>query len=331
VIGTDTVSIAAVDTSTAAKMAISVFKRGHERGFVDNYRYLRCPISAGVRYIFLDCERSLSTFHSFMLYSIIFSVVGLIAVFFLLLLFSGRIVHPVSESYEKQKQFISDAGHELKTPLTIISADTELIEMENGSNEWLDDIQKQIDRLTSLTGDLIRLSKLDEGADSTKMIEFPISDVIAETIHSFFSIAKTQEKTITADIAGMLSFCGDEGSIRKLVSILLDNALKYSPTGSTVSITFEKHRRNLRLVVKNPGANMNEEQLSHIFERFYRTEESRGSGKSGYGIGLSIARAIVTAHKGKISAKIEDGNILAITVLLPSSQEGVVKFKKNDL
>ena len=237
----------------------------------------------------------------------------------LLLLLSKRIVRPVAESYETQKQFITDAGHELKTPLTIIGADADLAEMECGENQWIQDIRRQTQRLTELTQDLIYLSRMEEEGLSLQSIDFPLSDVAEEMAHSFLPLAQNQGKRLEIAVQPMLSFRGDEKSIRQLCSILLDNALKYSPQEGELLFRLEKQGKNILLSVSNTTSQpIKKEELCHLFDRFYRTDPSRNSQTGGYGLGLSIARSIVTAHKGKIRAESPQESVLTIQVTLPS-------------
>ena len=161
VLSADTGKIAAVDEGTAEAYARQVWESGKERGFFGVYRFLRSQEGQDSRVIFLDCGRSLSGFRAVLLASVSLSLLGLLAVLVLLILFSGRIVTPAAESYEKQRRFITDAGHEIKTPLTIIGADADLLELEWGESEWLTDIKRQTQRLTGLTRDLIALSRMD--------------------------------------------------------------------------------------------------------------------------------------------------------------------------
>ncbi len=314
----DTGKIAAVDTSAAIEYAQEAVSRGNERGFLSDYRYAITSDESGTRVIFLDCGRNLSTFYSFLKASCGISAVGLAAVLLLMILFSGRIIRPVAESYDKQRRFITDAGHELKTPLTIIDADAEVLEMDVGENEWLQDIRRQTDRLAKLTGALIALSRMEEGEEQFQMIDFPISDVVGETAQSFQALAKTQNKRFESRIQPMLTLQGDENAIRQLTGILLDNALKYSPEGGEIVLTLEQSGRNLRLLVRNTAEGVTQESLEHIFDRFYRGDPSRSSAKvEGHGIGLSIAQMIVNAHKGRIAASLQNGDTLLMTVTLP--------------
>ena len=319
VVQTDTGQIAAVDEASAELYAQSAVESGHTAGFLDDYRYLVLAEEGNTRIIFLDCGRSLSSFRTTLLASVALSLLGLLAVLVLLLILSHRIVRPVAESYEKQKQFITDAGHELKTPMTIISADVELAEMECGENQWLADIRRQTERLTGLTNDLIYLSRMEEEQPPLQVIEFPLSDVAEEMALPFLAPAKSQEKELTLQIQPMLSFTGDEKSIRQLISLLLDNALKYSPAGGRLELRLEKQGRNILLTVTNTTIQpVEEDKLSHLFDRFYRSDQSRNSQTGGYGLGLSIARSIVLAHKGKIRAESRDGMTLTVVVSFPN-------------
>lgn len=315
----DTGQIAAVDQEEAAVYARNVFLSGHSSGFWENYRYLLREDEQGSLIIFLDCGRSLSSFRTTLLASVLLAALGLSAVLVLLLFLSRRIVRPVAESYEKQKQFITDAGHELKTPMTIISADADLAEMECGDNQWISDIRRQAQRLTGLTNDLIYLSRMDEARPNLPLIDFPLSDVAEEMAQSFQALAKSQGKDFSIHVQPMLSFTGDEKAIRQLLSILLDNALKYSPAGGYLELRLEKQGRTILLTVTNTSAQpVERDKLSHLFDRFYRTDQSRSSQTGGYGLGLSIARSIVLAHRGKIRAESPDGDTLSVVASLPA-------------
>lgn len=321
VLETDTGQIAAVDGEDAAAYAQNVLRSGKSSGFWGNYRYLLSETQAGSRVIFLDCGRSLSSFRTTLLASVALSVFGLGAVLVLLLILSSRIVRPMAESYEKQKQFITDAGHELKTPMTIISADADLAEMECGENQWLTDIRRQAQRLTGLTNDLIYLSRMEEEQPKLQPIEFPLSDMVEEMAQSFAAPAQSQGKELAVSVQPMVSYTGDEKALRQLISILLDNALKYSPTPGKLAVRLEKQGRNLVLTVSNTTAQpMEQDKLPHLFDRFYRTDQSRNSQTGGYGLGLSIAKSIVLVHKGKIRAESPDGNSLSVIVSLPAEK-----------
>lgn len=317
VVAVNTGKIAAVDTTMAIEYAQAVFRDKASKGFLNDYRYTTYTAGNEVHIIFLDYGREMSSFRTFVFTSAGVGVIGLLAVLCLLILFSHRIVKPFSENYEKQKQFITDAGHELKTPLTIIDADAEVLEMDIGENEWLNDIQTQTKRLAQLTNSLIILSRMEE-QPQTEKIEFPISDLTEETVETFQALARIQNKTLTGQIQPMLSMRGDEKSIRQLITILLDNAVKYSNDGGVIEISLKKQKNMLYLSAFNTVESISKESLIHLFDRFYRTDRSRNSQTGGYGLGLSIALAIVNAHKGKITASTQDEKSLLIVATFPT-------------
>lgn len=317
VLAVNTGRIAAVDSQTAVEYAEKVYAQGSTRGYLGDYRYLAYQTGEETHIIFLDYSREMSSFRTFLLTSVGVSGMGLAAMTLLLVFLSGRIVKPFSESYEKQKQFITDAGHELKTPLTIIDADAEVLEMDLGENEWLEDIKGQTRRLAQLTNSLIQLSRMEE-QPRTEKIQFPLSDLVGETVETFQALAKTRNRTLTTRIQPFLSMTGNEKAIRQLVTLLLDNAMKYSNEGGQIRVTLEKQKNQLRLTVFNTAEAVSRESLPHLFDRFYRADRSRNSGTGGYGLGLSIASAIVAEHKGKIWASTQDGASLLITTLFPS-------------
>lgn len=314
----DTSKIVSIDTEKAIEYASEIWEREAEKGFLDNYRYRRCSDNGEVRIIFLDCRRQLDNFQNFLFTTFSVSAIGLLSVLALMFYLSARIVKPFSDNYEKQKRFITDAGHELKTPLTIIDADTEILEMDFGENEWLQDIQGQTKRLADLTNALVTLSRVEEGQNRNVKVEFPLSDMVEEVVHAFQAPAKVLEKNLTAAIAPMISMNGDEKAIRELITILLDNAVKYTNEKGRISVTLEKKRNRIYLSVLNTTEYISKEQISHLFDRFYRTDTSRNSQTGGYGLGLSIGAATVDAHKGKIIAETEDEKSLRITVIFPT-------------
>lgn len=314
----ETSRIVSVDRTQAVIYAKEALGRGIDRGFLDSFRYAVRWEDGNAQVTFLDCGRKLDAFRDFLFASIGISLLGYLVVFGLIAFFSGRIIRPVSESYEKQKRFITDAGHEIKTPLTIINADADVLAMELGENEWLEDIQRQARRLTALTNDLVALSRMEEADSEMPMIEFPLSDVVSEAACSFQALAQAQEKVFESRIQTMLTIRGNEKSITQLVTILLDNALKYAPAKGRICLTLEKQNRIVRLAVYNTSmVPIPKESLPLLFDRFYRADPSRNSQTGGHGIGLSIAKAVVSAHNGKIQASTEDGNSLLVTVLLP--------------
>lgn len=318
IILTDTAKIASIDTEQAMEYASEVWDKESKKGFLEHYRYWQTDYTGESRIIFLDCRRHLDNFHNFLFTTMGVSFIGLCSVLILIIYFSGKIVKPFSDNYEKQKQFITDAGHELKTPLTIIEADAEVLEMDFGDSEWLQDIREQTKRLADLTSSLVMLSRMEEGANSDLKVEFPLSDMVEEVCHTFQAPAKLQGISLENAAAPMISIKGDERAIRSLITILLDNAVKYTNQSGKILVSLEKKKNRIYLSVFNTTEYISREQISHLFDRFYRTDTSRNSQTGGYGLGLSIAAATVESHKGKITAETEDEKSLRITVIFPT-------------
>lgn len=315
----DTGRIAAVDSIKAGALAEQVFAKGKISGFEGDYRYRRSDMDDFTLIVFYDCGRSLDNARAFLWISITISVVGLLVVFALIAISSKAVIRPVAEAYEKQKRFITDAGHELKTPLAVINADCDVLEMENGdeSGEWLTDIRKQTERLTELTSNLIYLAKTEEGTKVNMIrIDFPLSDVVSEEVDSFRGPARSAGLTVGTDIAPGITYNGDQKALTQLVSILMDNAVKYSQEEGNINVSLKKSGSKTILAVSNDTKDpVTKENMKHMFDRFYRTDASRNSETGGYGIGLSIAKGITESHKGRIYAS-GSSNRITITVEL---------------
>jgi len=316
--------ISSVDEGEAISYAKEALSSGKDEGFIGEFRYSVVSDGPGMRVTFLDCGRVLESFRNFLKYSILMSLAGLIVMFGVITFFAGRIVRPVAESYEKQKRFITDAGHEIKTPLAIIKANIDLMDMELDKKkvdkaelkENLGDINGQVDRLTDLTNDLVYLSRMEEG-DSLVMTEVPLSDIVSETAASFGPLAEEQGKKIEAEIEPMISVQGSTKELEKLLSIVLENAVKYS-SEPQIGVSLRKDGKNAVLEVRNQtDSELTNEALAHVFERFYRMDSSRNSATGGHGIGLSMASAIVKAHGGKIYARTSTGRDFIVTATLP--------------
>ncbi len=315
----NTTRIASVDEGTAVSYALKAADGDGENAFLDQYRYAAVEQNGSTQYLFLDCSRTLGNFRSFLRISIEVAAIAFAAVAALITFFSGLIIRPVAESYEKQRRFITDAGHEIKTPLAIINADAAVLEMEGAGGEWVDDIKLQTDRLTELTNELVYLSRMEEvRREQTQKTDFPFSEAITEIARSFESRAVIDDKDYQFTVTPALVCHGDQDAIRKLTSILLDNAFKYSEPGGRIELTASRRGRNLALSVYNTTPSIKREDTQHLFERFYRTDRSRNSETGGHGIGLSIAEAIVQSHGGRITAETDDEKSLRITALLPA-------------
>ena len=289
--------------------------------FIEDFRCTRVTGKNGTRYIYLDCSRSLDNFRAFRNVSILVCLIGVTIISALITFFSGKILRPVAESYEKQQRFITDAGHEIRTPLTIINADVSVLEMEqegDETNEWLEDIRQQTRRLSNLTEELVYLTRMEEvQKTSVNMKRLNFSKIVGDVAHSFESRALVSEKKYDCSVSEDLFLRGDESALRKLVSILLDNAFKYSSDSGDIRLSFYRQGKNIFLTVSNSVDEIPKDSIPHLFDRFYRADSSRNSETGGHGIGLSIAQAVVRAHGGKIAAYTPDGKSLRITATFP--------------
>ena len=317
----DTEHISAVNDEKAVSLGEQVIGLKKQNGFTYHlngvYRYYKGTDDGVMRITFLDCTRTMQNYYTFFALSIAISAVSLLAICVMMIIFATQIISPIAESYEKQKQFITDAGHDIKTPITIIDADREILEMDIGENEWLDDIRRQTKRLTKLTNDLIYLSRMEEGTDLKELSSFSISTICHEEADSFSAVAMKRGLEIVTDIEDKIDINGSEEDVRRLLSILFDNAIKYAKENSTIVIKTVKHGRYVTVTISNVAENMTEEQTKRMFDRFYRADSSRAT-SGGFGIGLAMAQAIVTSHNGKIYADLDDDQVLKISASFPT-------------
>ena len=309
--------IAAVTEADVDAYLSVAMDRGAGFGYFGSYKYYVVPDGSGESTaIFLECRQALRSVRMFALTSALVVIVCIALVYVLVLFFSKRAIDPVVRSVEKQKQFITDASHELKTPLTVITTSLKVLEMEVGEQKRIDKAQAQAEKMGHLVGDLVTLSRLDEEKPRLQIAGFPISEAVAETAESFRDFAATQGHALALEIPSGLTYRGDEYAVRQLVSILLDNAVKYADEGSGIGLRLERTKRGVTLRVHNACTGMDPSELDRLFDRFYRVEKSRSKETGGFGVGLSIARSIAEAHRGSIRAECPDANTIQFTVLL---------------
>ena len=291
---------------------IEALKEGKTSGFIGSYRFLKAETNVGNLILFLNCQRELDSQHSFEKNSLLISIGVIASVFVLIVLISKRVIAPIQETYIKQKQFITGASHELKTPLAIISSNADVLEMMNGDSKWTQNIHNQVDRLTSLVNSLVVFSRMEE-KDTVERTRFDLTNALESRIEDFNELAHFQKKNIVTDIDSDLYYFGEEASIVQLMDILLENAIKYAPEDSGISVSLKKNRKYAILKVSNKAI-VQKGDLSKVFERFYRLDESRNSAIKGYGIGLSMAQLIAEKHKETIRAYAPEDGIFKIEV-----------------
>ncbi len=291
-----------VDDEMAFEFASDVFGSPEGFGYKNNYIYLNSKQGENSLIVFIDFQKELDDAITVATVSL---VVGLITMFFILILvywLSKWAIKPIARSVERQKQFITDAGHELKTPLAIISADAEVLEMCEGENEWVSSIKNQTARMDELVKNLVKLSKMDEVRKKRENARFNLSEAVADTASGFETSAKHAGRDFSVNIAPDIRYNGEESEIRQLISILCDNAIKYSDEHGLIKLSVYRSGKSVVIDMYNTCEYVDPETVSRLFDRFYRADKSRSRETGGYGIGLSIAKAIVERHKGKIRA-----------------------------
>ena len=305
IISYDNEHIAAItenDIEDFSSVAINTkSKRGlfDYNGFV--YAYYRVEQTDGIiKITILDCTRNLSIVHYFVSFSIYVGALSMLLLILLLSVFSRKAVQPYIKNHEAQKMFITNASHELKTPLSVISANTEVIEMMGGKNEWTESTINQVKRMTDLISQLVVLSKLEERQDIV-LTDVDMSEEAKSVVSSLKTVAETQGKTLKYKIADNIHVNADENGMHELISILLDNAVKYCDENGMIELNLSQKGKTAVLTITNDYKDGEGEDLSRYFDRFYRADESHNSARSGYGIGLSMAESLVGMFKGKIS------------------------------
>ena len=300
----NTKNVALISDEAAKQLGTLVRSKGIARGFSADYRYL--VTKDGSMVVFVDTTRMSQSADTFMIDSIIVAAVSLVLVSFLIFVVSRRALKPIVEGYEKQKRFITEASHELKTPLTVISANNELLEMECGENEYTRAISKQVEKMVFMTQNLTALARLDEGRTLDPSEEFSLSDTILDVCHQFRPALEASGKVFEHSVANV-TYKGHQPLLQQLTSILLDNATKYSHSYVNLSLTAEG--KHLVLTVKNDVVDTPDGDMSKCFERFYRSDTARTQA-GGSGLGLAIAQEIVNLHRATIAAQVSCGEFI---------------------
>ena len=316
VVFSDVRQIAAITPQTAEKYAKNLFTSGETAGMYNDYKYRAKETDKGTLYIFLDCTREMNSFRGFLQTSLLISLGGLAVVFVLILIFSRIALKPVEESYQKQKHFITNASHDIKTPLTIINVGAEVIELEHGEGEWTKEIKKQTQRLTALTDKLVFLSRMEEENQKISMREFNLSELIEEAVAPYENMTKAKGFLFSFDCQSGIIYKGNEEMLSQAIALLMDNAIKYTNENGYITVSLKKTLKGIELRFKNTANDVKEGNNNEIFERFYRADKSRNSKTGGHGIGLSVVKAIIMAHKGKISAYSADGQSMEFLIIL---------------
>lgn len=299
-------------------IAADIYQKGKETGWMQyfKYRMITQTSSLGTPEIklgLINASSDLYSIFTMLLISVAIGIFSFLLVLLIIFFASGKAVKPIEESYLRQKQFVTDAGHELKTPLTVISADNELSKLIYGSCEWFDSIDSQVAKMNNLIHSLITLARMDE-EEAPVLTPFNLSDAVYDTAKSFEHLIHASGKIITFDIAEDIIYSGDESKIRQAVSILMDNAAKYCDNNGKIAVKLTAGKQ-IHLQIVNDYAQTADCDLSRVFERFYRADKARTPDGS-YGLGLSIAKSIIELHRGKIQARTLEHDRLLFEVFL---------------
>lgn len=295
------------------ELALDISADGGDYGTQDSLAYYRADKDGYTLVTFMDNTVINENAATLLRYTLIFGAAAIVVFFFLSVYIAKRIVRPLEDSFEKQKRFISDAGHELKTPVSVVSANAELLAREIGENRWLANIRYENERMGELVTQLLELARTESAAMQTERVD--LSRLAAGETLPFECVAFEKGLMLESDLAPDIFVEGDGGRLKQLVSILLDNAVSHAE-GGTVKITLSKERSHAVLSVTNEGAALTSTQREHLFDRFYRIDEARSADSNHYGLGLAIAKAICDAHRGHIEVGCRDG-LVEFSVSLP--------------
>ena len=310
----NTARIAAVGSRRAMRIAAKLYAKGSTSGFSGNYRYTTTSQGDETTYVFVDCTRELTSFYSFLSASVAISCIGWLAVLAIVAGASDAVIRPMVESYSKQKRFITDASHEIKTPLAVIDAANEVQEIESGESEWTQSIHEQVARLTALTERLVFLARMDEGSAGFTMTSIDLSEAVDKAAAPFESVAVSRGKRLSMSVATGVRAHADAAAVAQVVELLLDNATRYASEDSVIELSLRtvsrgKGKGAADLVVSNAVDELPEGNLDRLFDRFYRADVSRSSKTGGSGVGLSVVRAIAEAHGGTATVSGHDHQI----------------------
>ena len=306
VLAVDNGKNAVYEENDLAELAKGILEGNTSSGRIDNLFYMVSCRDGYTLVAFMDNTVSEGGLHTLLRTVLIVGGASIVLLFFISLFLSKRIIQPLEENDRQQKQFISDAGHELKTPVAVISTNAEMLARELGENEWLSNIQYENERMGDLVKQLLDLSRAENTEAPMETVD--LSRLVTGEVLAFESLAFDQGKTIQSNIDDGISITGDQARLTQLTSILLDNSVRHS-TGSEIEVSLKREGHSVVLSVVNEGSEIPPDKLDRLFDRFYRVDEARSDEGNHYGLGLSIAKAVAEKHGGSISAACQDGKI----------------------
>lgn len=316
VVYTDLSRTSSVSQEQAIEMAIEVYNSHSAQGRSGKFRYAvrNARMGGGTVMVFLDTSEEILSYVRVLFLSAVIGLACWLIMFLFVVFLSKKAIKPIAENMERQKRFITDAGHEIKTPLAIIQANTDAMELYNGENKWSKNIKAQVTRLNGLMKNMLTLARMDEGAGEISLSDFSFNEILDKAVQDFSEPIKMKNITLQSEIQPQVMLHANQEQIEQLLSILLDNAVKYTPDDGEITAVLKKDEKSTVLTLSNTLDSIPNTSPEKLFERFYRADEARTQKSGGYGIGLSVAQSIVLANKGSISASYEQPDKIIFTV-----------------
>lgn len=316
IIFTDTTHIATVSDTDVKEIAESIYSKDLQSGKIGKFKFLIVDSKGGFgkTAVFLDTSAEIISYIRVLMLSVGAGIICWGFMLLLVILLSRMAIRPIAENMEKQKQFITNAGHEIKTPLAIIQANTDALELYNGETKWSNNIKEQVLRLNGLMKNMLMLAKMDEGKIKTSISNFCISELFDEYIQFYsepFSFKKIQLKS---NIQDSINISADKDQISQLISILMDNALKYTNENGMIIVDLQKTGKKIHIQIKNTCEKLPDVPPEKLFDRFFRADKARTQKTGGYGIGLSIAQSFVQNNHGKLVSEYKQPNFIIFTI-----------------
>ena len=314
---TDVSRTSSISEEEAVDLAEQLCNQGKQEGKSGKYLYQvgQWGETKGKLVVCLDVSAETLSCIRVMLLSLGIGVLCWGIMLVLVILLSRRAIRPIAENMERQKQFVTNAGHEIKTPLAIIQSNTEAMELYAGENKWSRNIKEQTLRLNELMKNLLSLARMEEGTAGSRAVEFELSELLEREVQTFEQPVAAKEIRLELAIDAGLRLKADKGQIAQLISILLDNALKYTPQEGEIRITLKRREKRICLTAENSCEQLPDVPPERLFERFYRGDKARTQSSGGYGIGLSVAKAVVEANGGKICAEYDQSSHIRFVIL----------------
>ncbi|MDE5564385.1 MAG: HAMP domain-containing histidine kinase, partial [Oscillospiraceae bacterium] len=301
----------------AQEILTGILENDKDKGMYGWLQFCREEKSYGTLLVITDKTSDQGLLNHLFRLTVIVGSIMLLTLLVIVVILSKWITEPVQTAFRRQKQFVSDAGHELKTPIAVLTANADILQDELGSNKWLEYMQEQINRMNQLVGDLLHLARMDNTSQEYHFEDFDLSLAVAATTLPFESAAFEQHRNLEMDVQPGVYYHGSEQHIRQLCAIFIDNALKYSNENGIIKVTLLKRGEQQILEFYNTGCDISPSETEKIFERFYRGDTARNSqGKNGYGLGLAIAKSIMDIHKIKIQVTCEQGKWIRFLLTL---------------